>query len=259
MQPLLFYVPMKITVITVCFNAIDTLEDTLRSVLTQDYPNVEYIVQDGGSTDGSLELLEKYRPRLARLISEPDAGMYDAYNKSLKYATGDVISLLNADDMYSTPEILSHVAQRFAATQADAVYGDLVYVDRNYANQVVRYWRSGFYRRERFRYGWMPPHPSFFLKKEAYDLYGGFDTRLHSAADYELMLRMLYKNGLTASWLPEVLVRMRSGGKSNATLRSHLVANREDAHAWRMNELRPHPLTFLLKPLRKLPQFIIKP
>jgi glycosyltransferase involved in cell wall biosynthesis len=250
---------MKITVITVCFNAIETLEDTLQSVLTQDYPHIEYIVQDGGSTDGSMELLERYRPMLARLISEPDMGMYDAYNKSLAYATGDVVALLNADDMFATPEILSHVARRFETSQADAVYGDLVYVDRAFANQVMRYWRSGFYRRERFRYGWMPPHPSFFLKRAAYEQYGGFDTRLQSAADYELMLRMLYKHGLSASWLPEVLVRMRTGGKSNASLKSHLVANREDASAWRLNKLSPHPLTFLLKPLRKLPQFLIKP
>jgi len=250
---------MKITVITVCFNAIETLEDTLRSVFVQDYPNVEYILKDGGSTDGTLAVLEKYRSKLAHIITEPDAGMYDAYNVALKYATGDIISLLNADDMFANPEILSHVVRRFQTSRADAVYGDLIYVNRTFPDQVVRYWRSGFYRKDRFRMGWMPPHPSFFLKKEAYDLYGGFDTRLQSAADYELMLRMLYGKGLTASWLPEVLVRMRSGGKSNASLRGHLFANREDALAWRYNGLQPHPLTFLLKPLRKLPQFILKP
>ena len=250
--------PLTITVITACFNAADTLEDTLRSVLTQDWPNVEYIVMDGGSTDGSLAVLESYRDKIAHLRSAPDQGMYDAYNQGLKLATGEVVALLNADDMYANPSVLRRVAERFEQTLANAIYGDLVYVSRSDPNQVVRYWRSGFYRRERFKYGWMPPHPAFFLKRAAYEQHGGFDLRLHSAADYELMLRMLYKNGLTASWLPEVLVRMRSGGKSNATMGNRLSANREDAEAWRMNELQPLPFTFWLKPLRKLSQFIIK-
>lgn len=249
----------KITVITVCFNAVETIEDTLRSVLTQDYPNVEYIVMDGGSTDGTLQILEQHRDKLAVLHSGPDEGMYDAYNKGLKLATGDIVSLLNADDVFANPQVLSRVAERFAQTCSDAVYGDLVYVDRNMPNQVLRYWRSGFYRRERFKLGWMPPHPAFFLKLEAYRTYGSFDTRLQSAADYELMLRMLYKNGLAASWLPEVLVRMRTGGRSNASLANRLFANREDAKAWQLNGLRPLPFTLWLKPLRKLPQFLIKP
>lgn len=250
---------MKITVITACFNAEETLEDTLRSVLTQDHPDLEYIVMDGGSTDGSLQILERYQPQLTKLVSAPDEGMYDAYNRGLEYATGDVVALLNADDMYANPQVLSLVAERFRQTCADAVYGDLVYVGRENPSQVLRYWRSGFYRRERFKFGWMPPHPAFFLRREAYQRYGGFDTRLQSAADYELMLRMLYKHGLAAGWVPEVLVRMRSGGKSNATLSNRLFANREDRQAWVLNQIKPLPFTLLLKPLRKLPQFLIKP
>lgn len=244
---------MKISVITVCYNAADTIESTIQSVLEQDYPHIEYLVIDGGSTDGTVEKVHAYLNRIDRFTSERDNGMYDALNKGLSACTGDIIALLHADDIYASPHVLSGVAKRIG--QADAVYGDLEYVKRDSPATAVRIWKSGSYTKGSFKWGWMPPHPAFFLRKSVYDKHGNFDTRFKSAADYELMLRMVHKYGIEVVYWPETLVKMRLGGKSNATLRNRLNANREDRLAWTVNQLTPFFFTLWLKPLRKLPQF----
>lgn len=245
---------MKISVVTVAFNAEATIAQAVQSVLRQQRVGfeLEYLVVDGASTDGTLAALEPWRDQIARLISEPDRGLYDAMNKGWQAATGDVVAFLNSDDAYADDGVLARVATCFA-TGVDGVYGDLHYVD---GERVTRNWVSGTYRPGAFRRGWMPPHPTFFARRWAFEEWGGFRLDLRSAADYELMLRFIHRHGLKLGYVPEVLVRMQVGGMSNASWRNRLRANREDRSAWRLNGLRMPPWTPLMKPLRKLGQFL---
>lgn len=213
---------------------------------------------DGGSSDGTQKLVLQSGSR-ARLVSESDRGLYDAINKGLRLANGDIVGVLNSDDFYSHDRVISRVVALMNQQNADVAYGDLCYVSAADPRRVVRYWRSGEYRRDKFLYGWMPPHPTFFVRKKVYEQLGGFDLALHIAADYELMLRFLFRHGLKAAYLPEVLVHMRTGGMSNASFRHRLLANREDREAWRRNGLRPYFFTTWLKPLRKIPQYFLPP
>ena len=252
---------MRISVITVCYNAASTLKDAVESVLGQTSPpdvpfDLEYIVVDGGSTDGTLELLAPYRDRIATLISEPDQGLYDAMNKGIQVATGDVVAILNADDVYASNDVLARVAATFRDSGANAVYGDLHYVAADDLSQVTRRWNAGTYTPGAFRRGWMPPHPALFVHRECYHRWGLFTLALRSAADYELMLRFIHRHGMTLAYLPEILVLMRAGGVSNVSLKHRIRAHREDWKAWRMNGYHPTVFTMLAKPLRKLPQFL---
>jgi len=217
---------------------------------------LEYIVVDGGSTDGTLDVIAPWRDRVDVLISEPDDGLYDGMNKGIAAATGDFVGVLNSDDLYAEVEVLAKVARRLQESGADGLYGDLVYVDRVDTSRVTRKWVSGVYREGAFLQGWMPPHPTFFARREAFERWGGFNLALKSAADYELMLRFIHKHGLQLAYLPEVMVRMRVGGVSNASAGNRLRANREDKAAWRMNGLKPLPWTLVMKPLRKIGQFL---
>lgn len=248
----------KVSILTVCFNSAKTIEDTIKSVIMQDYSNIEYILIDGKSTDNTLEVIQKYKGQLSRIISEKDKGMYDGLNKGLKLATGEIIGILNADDFYTEKNIISSVVDKLAKEKTDALYGDLYYVEEKDTDKVKRYWRSGAYRPGAFIRGWMPPHPTFFVKKEIYDRYGGFNLELRSAADYELMLRFIHKHKIKLSYLEKVMVKMRVGGMSNANLQNRYKANREDKKAWELNGLTPRKYTFWLKPLRKIGQFIKK-
>ena len=246
---------MKISVITASFNNVATIEATIRSVQMQSHSPVEHIIIDGGSNDGTLEVIEGYRGNLAMVVSEMDHGIYDAMNKGIALASGDVIGLLNADDFYAGEQVLARVAAVFADPEVEACYGDLEYVAADNTDHVFRYWKSGPYRAKRFYNGWMPPHPTFFVRRSVYERLGGFNTTLGSSADYELMLRFLLKGGVHAAYIPEVLVKMRTGGTSNATLANRVRANLNDRLAWRVNGLRPHPWTLYFKPLSKLGQF----
>ena len=246
---------MKISVITACFNNAATIEETIRSVAEQDYADKEYIIVDGGSTDGTLSIIEKYRDKISKIISEKDEGIYFALNKGIDLATGDVIAFLHADDVYAHAQALPHVMKIFSEKKIQSVYGDLQYVDRNDLSKVAREWKSGNYYDGIFHKGWMPPHPSFFLLKSCYEKFGKFNTTFVSAADYELMLRMLHKNKITTAYLPEVLVKMRTGGISNITLKNRIRANKEDRRAWKVNGLKPGIFTLWRKPLSKLGQF----
>lgn len=245
---------MKISIITVSYNSAATIRDTLDSVRQQRYPAVEHIVIDGASTDDTVGIVRQYE-HVGPCVCEPDRGLYDAMNKGIRLATGDVVGILNSDDFYAHTEVLAHVAGLFERPGTQAVYGDLKYVHPRAPHRTVRYWRSGRYRREQFRMGWMPPHPTFFVRREHYERLGGYDLDFRTAADYELMLRFLYKHRLPAVYLPEVLVHMRTGGLSNASLRQRWHANREDHRAWIKNGLRPALYTMWLKPLRKIPQY----
>lgn len=245
---------MLVSIITVSHNAVATIRDTLESVASQQGVEVEHIIQDGGSTDGTAAIVAQYPGVFWQ--SEADQGLYDAMNKGIARAKGDIIGILNADDFYSDAHILAMVVEAFHTPSIQAVYGDLDYVDARDTDRVVRRWRSGAFRQKAFLYGWMPPHPTFFVRKQVYAQYGTFNLQFCQAADYELMLRLLYKHKIRVFYLPYVLVKMRSGGISNASWRHRLRANREDQLAWKVNGLKPYFFTRMLKPLRKLGQFI---
>jgi glycosyltransferase involved in cell wall biosynthesis len=247
---------MTVSIITVVYNGADTIAEAIESVMGQTYPNIEYIIIDGASTDGTQAIIARYADRIARYVSEPDAGLYDAMNKGLKLATGEVTGILNADDLYRHPDVVSRAVAALQTHNADAVYGNLVYAERANPEQVTRYWRAGRYRPGAFLHGWMPPHPTFFVRTALYRQYGYFSTELRSAADYELMLRLIHKHRIRLTYLNEVMVVMRTGGISNSSVKNRLRANREDRMAWQMNQLRPRWYTLWVKPLRKLTQFL---
>ena len=246
---------MKVSIITVSYNSAKTIEETIHSVLNQDYKNIEYIVIDGASSDNTVEIINRYKADIAHVVSEPDKGIYDAMNKGIKIATGNLIGILNSDDVYENSSVISNIISALEGN--DAVYADLVYVQQNNLNRIKRVWKSGKYKVNSFLYGWMPPHPTFFVKKECYTKYGLYNTNLNSAADYELMLRFIHKNKITVGYYENVIVKMRLGGVSNATIKNRFKANREDKLAWKINNLKPKSFTFLLKPLRKLKQIRI--
>ena len=247
---------MKVSILTVVYNGAATIRHCIDSVLAQDYPDIEYIIVDGNSKDGTQEIVRSYGEKIARFLSEPDAGIYDAMNKGIQLATGDVIGILNADDFYAYPSVISEVAGALASGDFDASYGDLEYIDANDATVVRRKWVSGAYKVGAFLNGWMPPHPTFFVRKEVYNTHGRFRLDLGSAADYELMLRFVHRENIKLAYLPKVLVKMRAGGVSNSTFKNRIAANRNDRMAWKINNLKPRFYTLWLKPLRKIIQFI---
>lgn len=247
----------KISIITVAYNSARTIEDTIKSVLEQDYANLEYVIIDGGSTDGTLAIVDRYSAQIAKVVSEKDRGIYDAMNKGVAAVTGNVVGILNSDDFYTNNTVISAVVDAFNPS-ADAVYADLVYVDQSNTDKVTRKWTSGQYVEGLFKKGWMPPHPTFFVKKEIYEKFGTYSLELRSAADYEFMLRVIHKHKIKLNYLQQTIVKMRAGGESNASLKNRLNANKEDRLAWKMNDLKPGPLTFVRKPLSKISQFIKK-
>ena len=248
---------MSITIITPVWNNADTIAHCIGSINAQT-ESCQHILIDGGSTDGTLEIIAQQKTPDAVLISEPDQGMYDAINKGLKHATGDIIGVLNSDDFYPTNDVLRQVEQVFSEPAVDACYGDLHYVAKVDTAKVVRNWRSGDYSYEKFFRGWMPPHPTFFLRRRLYENYGGYRLDMGTAADYELMLRMLLKHEANTTYIRQVMVHMRNDGMSNASLKNRIKANRNDRQAWRVNDITPRPWTLIAKPLGKLVQWIYK-
>jgi glycosyltransferase involved in cell wall biosynthesis len=244
---------LTISIITVAYNSEKTIRDTLQSISQQSYPNVEHIIVDGGSKDRTLSIVKEF-PHIHKVISEPDKGVYDAMNKGLRLATGDVIGFLNSDDMYADNRALERIAQVFELKNTDSLYSDLEFFEGQ-SDNVVRVWNAGLIKRRRFLYGWMPPHPTFFVKKEVYQRFGVFDLAFKQSADYELMLRFLYLHGISAHYLQGISLKMRVGGLSNASLKNRWEANCEDRFAWHKNALKPYFFTVLLKPIAKLEQF----
>ncbi len=246
---------MKISIITVVLNNESYIEDCINSVFNQTYGSIEYIVIDGGSKDGTVGIIRKYEKYISTWISEPDRGLYDAMNKGIKIATGDIIGILNSDDMYADETVIRSIVNCILENGVDTCYGDLVYVDCKDINRQVRYWKSGTFNKERFRRGWMPPHPTFFVKHHVYEKYGTFDLNFPLAADYELMLRFLYIYDVSASYIPKCLVKMRTGGSCHPGLTNTSNNVIENYRAWKVNGLKPNLFTFLMKPLFKIFQY----
>lgn len=244
---------MKISVVTPVFND-PRVGRALDSVLSQrlEY-ELETVVVDAGSTDSTMEILEGYKDRISTLVSEPDDGIYDGMNKGIRHSTGDVVGILNADDRYADELVLRDVLETLSDSDADACYGNLVYV--NDQDQVVRYWNSGAPGATKWRWGWMPPHPTFFVRRSVYEEHGVFDLNFPIAADYELMLRLLFKERVRVKYLDRVLVRMAVGGTSNGSVSNIIKANAEVARAWKVNKLRGGFFVPFLKPASKIAQF----
>jgi glycosyltransferase involved in cell wall biosynthesis len=226
---------LRISVITAVRNRIATVGDALDSVRSQSWSRVEHIVIDGVSTDGTLELLASRRSEFAVLVSERDSGIYDALNKGLALATGDVIGLMHSDDVYANDHVLADVADAFSDPDIDAVYGDLDYVSQGDTSRVIRRWRSGEYSRARLTQGWMPPHPTLYLRRQVIERWGGYDTSFRIAADYDAILRYFGQGRIRPAYVPRVLVKMRLGGESNRSLGRVLRKSREDYKALRRN------------------------
>jgi glycosyltransferase len=225
---------MKISVITAVYNREETILSACEAMAAQDYVDIEWVVVDGASSDKTLEVLKAAKRQPDVFISEPDKGIYDALNKGLKLATGEVIGLLHSDDFYPDTDVLTAVVKEFENANVDAVYGDLEYVKEEQADVVVRHWSSGEYNRDNFKKGWMPPHPSFYMRRKFYEELGGFDLQYKIAADYDSMVRYLWKGKLRAVYLPKVLMMMRTGGASNRSLKNIIQKSKED---WRVMQL----------------------
>lgn len=251
---------MKISIITVVFNNVSTIKDAIDSVLNQTYENIEYIVVDGASGDGTVDIIKSYGNQINRFISKPDNGLYDAMNKGIKLASGNVIGILNSDDLYYDNTVLKKVADTFRKhPDVQCVYGDLMYVDRNDTSKVVRYWKSSPYIKGSFKKGWHPPHPSFFVKREVYEKHGLFREDMAVAADFELMFRFLEKYSIPSVYIDKILVRMRLGGTSNRSLKKIMEGNRDYKKAFLVNGYKVPFLYTVRRFLPKFIQFIRKP
>jgi glycosyltransferase involved in cell wall biosynthesis len=246
---------MKVSIITVTFNSEKYLADCIHSVARQNYKNIEHIIIDGKSTDGTLQIIRQHSKHISYWISETDRGMYDAINKGLQVATGDIVGILNSDDMFASADAVRSIVDCFETTGTDTVYGNLVYVDAANTRKINRYWKGLTYKRSRFRYGWMPAHPTFYMRRELLDRYGFYENHYFTAADFEFMARYLFLHKVSSQYIDAMLVKMRSGGISNMTLKSRFRANRRDFLAMKKNKI---PFSFavsILKPLIKIPQF----
>jgi glycosyltransferase involved in cell wall biosynthesis len=249
---------IKVSIITVCYNSSETIEDTIRSVASQTYSNIEYIIIDGASKDDTVEIIKRNVSVVSKWISEKDSGIYDAMNKGVAMATGNIIGILNADDVFANERVVENIVKNFEDTTIDAVYADLKYVKKDDLQKVIRYWKSGTYKHGKFLYGWMPPHPTLYVKKEVYTKYGSYRLDMPSAADYEFMLRVIHINKIKLAYFPEVAILMREGGLSNSSIKHRIKANRDDKRAWSLNNVKPRFYTLMLKPLLKVFQFVTK-
>lgn len=244
-----------ISVITITYNSEKTLRDTIDSVLGQTYGDVEYIIVDGKSKDSTCDIVREYGDKITKFVSEKDNGLYDALNKGIRMATGDVVGFLHSDDVYASPNTLKLIAEAFLHFNVDSVFGDLVYVDQADTSKIVRFWRSGKFHISKALAGWMPPHPTFYAKCSVYEKYGGFNTTFKIAADYESILRFLVRFRISSFYIPLVLVRMRVGGESNKSVKNLIRKSREDLRAMRINGLLSFVAIFS-KNVSKFKQFM---
>ncbi|MCE9499121.1 MAG: glycosyltransferase [Leptospira sp.] len=248
---------MKITVITVCFNSVETIKDAIDSVQSQTYPEIEHLVIDGGSSDGTAEILRSQKSGNFRFVSEPDRGIYDAMNKGIGLAKGDVIGFLNADDVFADRESLSKIAECLKTNKVDSCYSDLVYMNRE-LTKIIRFWKSEPYREGLFNRGWMPAHPTFYVRKEIFERFGSFDLQFSLAADFELTMRFLAINKISSFYIPEVLVKMRVGGATNKGILNVIKGNLESYRACKKNNLQVSRFFVLQKIFSRIPQFFLK-
>lgn len=244
---------LKISLITVAFNAESTIDNCIQSVIGQNFSKVEYIVIDGGSTDKTTNIIQRYKHHISHVVSEPDKGIYDAMNKGIKLATGDVVGMLNADDFFADNTVLSTISDAFTKKNVDIVYGDLDYINQN--GKVIRRWRSGEFLRRNLNFGWMPPHPTFYCKRQLFEKFGYYSLDYGTAADYELMIRYLYTNKLTAHYIKKVIIKMKIGGKSNKSLSNRVKGLFFDFKAMRNNRILLPVIALIVKPIRKISQY----
>jgi len=249
---------MKISVITVAYNSAATIGDTMQSVASQTHADIEHVVIDGASSDDTLTVVRRHGSHVAKLVSESDRGIYDAMNKGLRLVTGDLVGFLNADDTFADDAVLASIAAAAEDPSVDAVYGDLVYVKNSRPDETLRYWRSGPFVRSSLRRGWMPPHPTLYVRRSRIGELGPFDCSFKVAADYDFVLRYLMQPDFRAAYVPKVLVRMRTGGASNRSVAAIIDKSREDLRALRSNHVGGS-LALLCKNVRKLPQFFSRP
>ncbi len=248
---------MKISIITVSFNNESTIKDTILSVNSQSFQNIEHIFIDGKSKDETVRLIQKFSKPGSKIISEPDNGIYDAMNKGIHQATGDVIGFLNADDVFFNEQSLQIIADEFTRTGTDSVYGNLIYMDSN-LQKIIRFWKSQKFQKGLFLKGWMPAHPTFYVKKSVYDKWGGFDLNYRFAADFEITMRFLESKNISSSFIPKVLVKMRLGGVSNNKISNILKSNLESYRACKKNNLNPGIFFIPKKIFSRIPQFFKK-
>ncbi|WP_286197151.1 glycosyltransferase family 2 protein [Tropicibacter sp. R15_0] len=246
---------LKISVVTAVFNRENTVAEAVASVASQDYGSVEHVIQDGGSRDGTLEAIKAVAGPDVSLESARDGGIYDGINKGIARTTGDVVGLMHSDDLFASPSILSKVAKAMEDPEIDGVYGDLDYVAADDIQKVIRKWRSGDYQKSKLKRGWMPPHPTLYLRRSVFDTWGLYDTSFRIAADYDAMLRYLVKGEIRLVYIPEVFVKMRVGGESNASLQKIIRKSREDYRAIRENGVGGLG-TLAFKNLSKVQQFL---
>lgn len=250
--------PLTISIITVCYNSAKTIESTIKSVVSQDYPHIEYIIVDGGSTDGTLPIIETYRNRITTVISEPDNGMYDAMNKGIRAAKGDVVGILNADDIFHDDRVIERVAAGFHDEDSEAMVGDIVFVKGDNLDKILRRYSARNWNPKKFKRGYMPPHPSFFARKSLFEEFGYYKTDYIIAADYELLIRFLYVNKVKWRYLPITTTKMRMGGRSTRGLKSLIILNREIARGCRENDLNSNYFMIYSKYLFKPFEFLVK-
>ena len=250
---------MKVSIITVCYNSATTIEQAFKSVLSQDYSDLELIVVDGGSTDGTLDIIEQYKEQIGSYISEPDEGIYDAMNKGIAMASGDVIGILNSDDFYSANTIISDVARELQSDDVDAVYGDVAIVRANNTAKIVRYYSSKSFSPDGFAYGYMPAHPTFFTYKKFYEKQGGFKTDYLIAADYEILIRFLVKDKLRSKYMELHMITMRLGGRTSSSLYGYYILNKEVIRACRENGIKTGWFKILGKYVNKFRELRAQP
>lgn len=250
---------MKVSIITVAFNSAITINDTIRSVLAQTHTDIEHIIIDGASQDGTIDIVQSYGDRISKFVSEPDRGIYDAMNKGIKLASGEIIGILNSDDFYANPQVIATVVEEFQRSNVDSVFGDLVYVNTDDLDRIVRYYSSAKFHPNQFAYGWMPAHPTFFVRRSAYDRYGLFRTDYKIAADYELLTRFLAKYQLSYRYIPKIMVKMRTGGVSTTNWRSNWVLNQEIIRGCAENGIQTNMPKVLTKYFTKVFQLVARP
>jgi len=247
---------LKVSIITVCYNSEKYIASAIDSVLSQSYPNIEYIIIDGKSTDNTNSIIQSYTNRIFKYVSEPDDGIYDAMNKGVRYATGDVIGILNSDDYYKRNDVIERIAELFTVHGTDSVFANIDYVNPNREDNIVRKWVSGPYKTDSFRKGWHPAHPGFFVKKEIFDKCGNYKLSYELAADFELMLRFFEKCHISSYYFPESIINMRLGGATNKNLRNIIKQNIENFKAFKDNNLRVSLLYPFFRLVPKVLQFL---
>jgi len=246
---------MKVSIITATFNSEYTILDCIESVNQQTYTNIEHTIIDGDSHDSTIKIIKNNHSRVKLIISEPDNGIYDAMNKGISIATGDIIGILNSDDLYTDDLVIEKVVEAFTNTKADCVYADLYYVKKDNTEKIVRHWRTKNYVPGAFKKGWHPAHATFFVRKEVYEKYDLFNLDFSLAADFELMLRLFERHHITSAYIPEPLVRMRLGGATSKSIKNIIKQNIECYRAFKVNDIKVSPLYPIYRLLPKLKQF----